>query len=457
MSLTGLAFLLLFFGGLFLALVREPKWGLWTYIAVFYLHPPSRWWGVGLPPMRWALLAALVTLIAVVIRNSRDRSNKSANTRPSFFSHSFSVFFALFVVWMWLQAPWVLSPVHFDGVILFTKYLLLVYLIYSILRTPEEIRDTLILHVIGCFYLGWLAYNASGGGRLEGVGGPGIDDSNSLGMQLGTAVAVGAALMLREKWPRMVIVMVAMPLVLNGMIQANSRGAFVGLFCAGIIIWWMKPGAVRGRFVTFASVAVCGFMVMAPITFWERIATLGAVTSEEQELDNSAASRFVIAKAQFRMFADYPLGAGHKGTAELSPTYMDDSVLTSSNTDPNAKRARASHNTYLSVMVDHGIVGVFLLFGIFFWVMRTIRSCRRACNKEPQSTLLLVAVAGGLSVVGLAGMFAPYLKAEVLYWMLALLLCLASLSPSKAVDSLSSNSLPGASKHRRHRNFQGLR
>ena len=42
MSLTGIAFLLLYTGGLGAALIRGPKWGLWTYMMVFYLHPPSR-------------------------------------------------------------------------------------------------------------------------------------------------------------------------------------------------------------------------------------------------------------------------------------------------------------------------------------------------------------------------------------------------------------------------------
>ena len=56
MSLTGLAFLLAFAAGIGLAVMRHPLFGLYTYIAVFYLHPPSRWWGETLPDLRWSLL-----------------------------------------------------------------------------------------------------------------------------------------------------------------------------------------------------------------------------------------------------------------------------------------------------------------------------------------------------------------------------------------------------------------
>ena len=48
------------------AFVRHPIYGLMTYVAVFFLHPPSRWWGQGLLSYgRWAVMAAFVTLLAV--------------------------------------------------------------------------------------------------------------------------------------------------------------------------------------------------------------------------------------------------------------------------------------------------------------------------------------------------------------------------------------------------------
>ena len=58
MSLTGMLFMVAFMAALTLALVRHPIYGLYAYVADFYLHPPSRWWGQFLPDMRWSMLAA---------------------------------------------------------------------------------------------------------------------------------------------------------------------------------------------------------------------------------------------------------------------------------------------------------------------------------------------------------------------------------------------------------------
>ena len=52
--MTAIIFLLLFAGGLGLCLFRHPIYGLYTYVAVFYLHPPSRWWAAALPDLRWS-------------------------------------------------------------------------------------------------------------------------------------------------------------------------------------------------------------------------------------------------------------------------------------------------------------------------------------------------------------------------------------------------------------------
>lgn len=77
MSVTALAFLVVYFVMLMLAFVRDPVWGLYAYLWVFYNHPPARWWGQELPDFRLSLVAALLTLFAMLLRpepTKRDRS-----------------------------------------------------------------------------------------------------------------------------------------------------------------------------------------------------------------------------------------------------------------------------------------------------------------------------------------------------------------------------------------------
>jgi hypothetical protein len=68
MSLTAAGFLLVFMAALILAFTHGPKFGLFAYLWAFYLHPPERWWGDQIPDLRWSLIAAVATIIALTIR-----------------------------------------------------------------------------------------------------------------------------------------------------------------------------------------------------------------------------------------------------------------------------------------------------------------------------------------------------------------------------------------------------
>jgi len=81
MSLTAVFFVLVFFGAILLTFTRGPIFGVLAYMWTFYNHPPSRWWGESLPDLRWSLLAAAATLLALIM-NGRT-SSPNANAGPS--------------------------------------------------------------------------------------------------------------------------------------------------------------------------------------------------------------------------------------------------------------------------------------------------------------------------------------------------------------------------------------
>src|SRR5690606_19758811 len=103
MGLTTIAFVLAYAAGCAMAFARHPIYGLVTYVAVFYLHPPSRWWGSSLPDPGWAMIAAAVTLLAVMLR-------KDTISLAPLFRQGIFVGFIIFVVWACVQSPWALNP-----------------------------------------------------------------------------------------------------------------------------------------------------------------------------------------------------------------------------------------------------------------------------------------------------------------------------------------------------------
>lgn len=431
MSQTALAFLLFYATGLISALAIRPVYGLYTYIAVFYLHPPSRWWGATMPDLRWSLIAAAITFIAVYLHRDKLIPGRQWY-RPTLIR-----VFLIYVLWMWLQWPWAGSPEHGEGVILFTKYGVLIYLIYKLVDNKRDFYGFCLVHVLGCAYFGWLVYMAPSSGRLEGVGGPGVDDANTLGMHLASGLMFASFLMLASKgWIRWFI-LVSIPLILNGIIQTETRGVVVGLFLGGLATVYLKPRAYRRTYYVLACLGILAFVTVANEAFIARMHTLTAATDEQAEWDSSAASRVAIVKAQFRMFADHPLGAGHQGTAFLSRQYLDERWLAADSGD------RASHNTVMSVLVDQGLPGIVLISVLILSTWGTLRELKRLdrFGLGRDFALYRAMLGGSLVTVLGAGMFAQYLKAEVWIWNIALLVVLAELAarvvpaaPERAVE-----------------------
>lgn len=301
MALSAVAFLLLFFIGLVLAFAVHPRFGLYTYLAVFYLHPPARWWGEMLPDFRWSLLAALVTLVALV------RLPKIVG-RPSFFSLTPVWLLIGFTLWVWVQNAWALEPVmHFDFSILLTKYVVLFYLMYRLIDSPRMMNDVLFIHVLGCFYLGWLAYQAADAGRLEGIGGPGIDEANAMAMHVATGVMAAAVLIMNPgRWWFRVLCLLAMPFMLNVVIQSESRSAVLAFVAGGLVLWFMKPRAYRGLFYAGAVLGLAAVMYLGHSTFWERMSTIESAVQTTEGADGSARSRRAIAEMQLKISAQHP-------------------------------------------------------------------------------------------------------------------------------------------------------
>ena len=180
MSVTGLLFMLGYAAGLLAAFVKHTRFGLYTYLAVFYLHPPIRWWGASLPDLRWSLVASIVTLVALM-------GSKMPPSAVPWNAHRLTKIVILYVLWMWIQFAWA-NPQHFEGLLLLTKYVVLLFVIYRLVNDRQSLVSFSLAHVIGCFYFGMLALGASGEGRLELLGGPGVKDSNTLGMHVSTGM-----------------------------------------------------------------------------------------------------------------------------------------------------------------------------------------------------------------------------------------------------------------------------
>lgn len=413
MSLTGLAFAALFLAGNLLALARHPIYGLATYVGVFYLHPPSHWWGAGLPDLRWSLLPAAVTLIGMLLHA------KKLQPRGSFLQHLPVKALLVLVVWMAVQMGWAMSiERQIEIVVLYLKYIVLLYVMYRVIDSEQNLRIFLWIHVLGCFAQGWIAYSDYSGGRFEGFRGPNISEANAGALMLVTGALAAGALFLSGTVKERIALIGVLPFIVNGVITAISRSGFLALGTGALIFNFFTPRFYRTLVRVLSLLAVIMFLMLTNPVFWERIHSL-TVAGEQIENVDTGYKRLVLIQAQWKMFLANPLGSGHKGTAYLSPAYLPESQLTGEGDD----KARSSHNTFMTMLTEHSIVGAVVYIVIVLWIARSVfKLWPLSRDKISFTAVLLPAVAAilGANVVG--DMFVDYIKLEIRMWFIAVLM-----------------------------------
>ena len=453
MSLTGIAFVISYLYGLLRCFTNQPLWGLYVYIAVFYLHPPLRWWGKDLPDLRWSLTAALVTLLMLLSSTRRTGG-------PTWTAYPVVKIIIAYVVWMWIQFPWA-NPEHLDGLILLSKYVVLIFIIYRLVDSEQTLKQFAVAHVLGCFYFGLLALDASGEGRLESIGGPGVNDSNTLGMHVSTGIFFAGSLVLATRgWQRWAV-MAMVPVLANCVVQTESRGAFLGAVIGAGVYFLTAPRRHRSLIVGLGTLCVFVLLAYTPMTYWERMSSIDRGLEKAEERDKSAESRLVIIKAQWEMFKDHPLGLGFNSTTYLSRRYLDTEWLTAArNEDIEKQGARSSHNTLMSTLVDQGLPGIVLALAAIVAILRMAGELNRIQLATDNTSIGLyrAAICSSLAAIFVSGMFTNYLKAEVQLWMIALLVAclhvarLKTAAPARA-SKLASQTMSAAGRHEHGRAF----
>lgn len=440
-SLTTLAVIGLFLFGGILALARHPIYGLMTYVAFFYLSPPDRWWGQGLlAEVRWSLMAAAVTLLSLLIHSAK-LSSRPFGDRPLMAG------LVLFSAWIGIQSVWALdAPMHAELFSMYAKFPIVLYMIWRCVDSDRHLRYFLWVHILGCLYFAWIAFTTYQGGRFEGFGGPGLDDANAGALALVSGLMVAAALFFAvgriEKW----VLFLAIPLILNAIVATISRSGFLAIVVGGAVFNAVVPGRFRG-FVRLFSVA--GIVLMVLLTnpaYWARIASIKYAGAEIENVDTGG-GRLEQIQAQWRMFKEYPLGCGHRCTADLSRFYLDEKFL-------DASGARSSHNTMMTILVEQGVPGALLYLALLVWLIRHLLSAKRLFrSRETFPAIVFPGVAAALCAIFIGDFFVDYLKFELRFWFLTLLVVLISMArtePGKTTPNRNSDvSASGARKHSR--------
>jgi O-antigen ligase len=302
-------------------------------------------------------LALLLALLAVVI------SGKLRRWR------AFHICVLLFVIWSGIGVM-VLDlaevPKKFYT---FVQLFLAIWMMWELAPDRRRQIGVFIAYVLGAYVaaLDTIYIFAQQAGALRRFASAGADP-NSLAMNL--ALGLPMAWYLGMTHHRALVRWIArayLPISLLAITLTGSRGGLITAFVALLIVPLTLPNLSPGKMVTaIALLILSGALAVAyvPENIVERLATTG-----ESVQSLSLGGRFRLWRAGMHAFSDRPV-MGY-GTASFKHAITPELGYT----------AQTAHNSYLSVLVEEGLIGLllflFMLSMVFLDAFRLPRLERR--------------------------------------------------------------------------------
>ncbi len=363
-----------------------------------------------------AWYGSLVLLVCayIVVFNGKSQAN----------NYNFFMWFFSFVCLGVLSCGWALSPERsLDVIKSFAVYAIVLFLIQLSLNKSFSIniilRCYIIATVINAIYV-IIKIDLTQIGELQ-IGKDLIEGWNGNGIGF---MAVQGALMafylLGEVKNKAEKFFCAISVVFLSFltVYTGSRTAFI-MFLAGLILffWLKQPKKImRNVFVTLIVLIVVFYLIMSVESLYKvlgsRIEGLIAMFKGESNVDSSAALRDTYIENGKRWFIQNPiLGYGLNNYKMLNVQATG--------------RFTYSHNTYIELAVNLGIIGLVLYYSVYIYL---IIALVKTFKKSKLNLFLLVALLA--SLVSQFGTVSYY----GLYQNFLLLLCFFAINKVKAVD-----------------------
>lgn len=410
MAISSIGYFLLYWAFLLACLFSEVAYGIYAYQGHYFANPINRWWGAHLPSLRYSFICALFIFASYVIQREKYAHNKIGNF-PQL------KWFAAMVVMCSIVTFYALwKEVHIENLNTYIKLFLFVLIAYKVIDTPNKIEKMLWVHIAGTFYIGWLGhtYGRTAYGRLEDIGPVDGVNANDTASVLITAIPILIYYLIHGRHWQRFVALIALAYTIDGIVLINSRGAFVGLFCATAYfsyhLIFCRERSVSQRFlylfVLFFSTLL--FLYLTDITFWQRMVTLQDIDFSGQ--GSGGASRLFFWLKAVELAKEYPFGMGYWGFQYLSPQIIPAEYLT--------EGMRAIHSTYFQALSVYGylgpvLLGLFILssFRLSWKIQKTLKN--EKIGKEHDQ---IVAISSGFLGFLVAATFIDRLFAEMMYW-----------------------------------------
>lgn len=272
----------------------------------------------------------------------------------------------LFVASAAVSYLWSLYPEGtLNQTVTYLQLFMLVWLIWELAPQALQQKRLMQAYVLGTYVSGsdtiynYLANDQSAYQRYAGAG----LDANDLGLMMALSIPVSYCLLIQEKgWKAWVY---RLQLVLAGttVLLTASRGATLACLVAVAIVPLTHARLTARKKVALLltlAILIVGVLVFVPATSWQRLST---VPSEFEH--GTLTGRTVIWTAGWQIFREHPyIGIGSNAYRLIVSRVLRDPIRLDDPTSP----APPAHNTFLSVLVEEGVVG-FTIFAALLIVL----------------------------------------------------------------------------------------
>jgi len=283
------------------------------------------------------------------------------------------IIMALFVLLAAASYLWSLFP---DGTLIqafsYIQLLTMVWLIWELASRPLDQIHLMQAYVFGTIvsavdtvYL-YLSHQESVYQRYAGAN----LDANDLGLIMALSIPVSYYLLIRTKgrvgW------IYGLQLVLAGatVLLTASRGAALASIVALAIVP-LTQAHLTGRqgiaVLLTVSLLVCGAIAFVPATSWDRLSTMPSEFAQ-----GTFTGRTVIWAAGWEIFRLHPfLGIGSNAFRIVVSRVLGEPIRVDQTAMPSAPPA---HNTFLSVLVEQGVIGFTLFCALLAVLALSVRA-----------------------------------------------------------------------------------
>ncbi len=397
-----------------------------VYLHVYFNTPQHQFWAVQVPNWRWAFMAALLLAASCILHRDKLSSTKLSSL------WSFRFLLAM-LLYMFVLSPFTLYP---DASLYkahdFFRYVAVFGLTVKIIRDRRQLRIFFAAWLVEGLLLSRLAFHYFGGERLE----YGIADAISANLAAAFMVMslpLCLSFWMEDDWKKKLFSAGIAAFLLNAFMMYRSRGAFVGLAASGMVLAYSMAafkGYRKKMFVAAIGGLAALFILIDPL-FIERLSEISY-----EHLREASTGRIDIWTHGIAMFKDFPFGAGGDAFILLSPGYLPDFLL------ELTSGTRASHNTYLQVLVEQGIPGTIFYAGFLLSTLAQLKKHKkRILARSKDSEERLVAEPGAFidnvvlqcALVGTlaAAFFMDRFYFLGIYWFAAIAVALANLESAE--------------------------